>query len=102
MMPKKVPTSIPDDVKQGSNITTIHINDNHNFTILVSDLIIKLKLFIVFYMMYGHVEGLARRIKRGISDVDGVKRVLCRVLETLSIEDLDHMKAILRTLRYQR
>ncbi|KAL5754717.1 hypothetical protein ACOSP7_022937 [Xanthoceras sorbifolium] len=52
----------------------------------------KLKVFIVFYSMYGHVEGLARRMKRGVDSVDGVEGVLFRVPETLTKEALEHMK----------
>ena len=53
----------------------------------------KLKIFIVFYSMYGHVEGLARRMKKGVDGVDGLEGVLYRVPETLSGEVLDQMKA---------
>ncbi|KAM6564542.1 hypothetical protein CsatB_024540 [Cannabis sativa] len=53
----------------------------------------KLKVFVVFYSMYGHVEGLARRMKKGVDSVDGVEGVLFRVAETLPIEVLDQMKA---------
>lgn len=52
-----------------------------------------LKVFIVFYSMYGHVEGLAKRMKKGVDSVDGVEGVLYRVPETLSPEILAHMKA---------
>ncbi|XP_021718497.1 probable NAD(P)H dehydrogenase (quinone) FQR1-like 2 [Chenopodium quinoa] len=52
-----------------------------------------LKVYIVFYSMYGHVEGLARRMKKGVDAVDGVEGVLYRVAETLSPEVLAHMKA---------
>lgn len=54
---------------------------------------LKLKVFIVFYSMYGHVEGLARRMKTGLDGIDGVEGVLYRVPETLSPEVLDQMKA---------
>ncbi|RDX99399.1 putative NAD(P)H dehydrogenase (quinone) FQR1-like 2 [Mucuna pruriens] len=53
----------------------------------------KLKIFIVFYSMYGHVERLARRLKRGVDGVEGVEGVLYRVPETLPIEVLDQMRA---------
>ncbi|CAL0331848.1 unnamed protein product [Lupinus luteus] len=53
----------------------------------------KLKIFIVFYSMYGHVEGLAKRLKKGVDGVEGVEGVLYRVPETLPIEVLDQMKA---------
>ncbi|KAK9286204.1 hypothetical protein L1049_014588 [Liquidambar formosana] len=33
----------------------------------------KLRIFIVFYSMYGHVEYLARRMKKGIDSIDGVE-----------------------------
>ncbi|GER56670.1 NAD(P)H dehydrogenase [Striga asiatica] len=53
----------------------------------------KLKLWIVFYSMYGHVEGLARRMKVGADSVDGVEAVLYRVPETLPDDVLDKMRA---------
>ncbi|KAE9596614.1 hypothetical protein Lal_00007723 [Lupinus albus] len=53
----------------------------------------KLKILIVFYSMYGHVEGLAKRLKKGVDGVEGVKGVLYRVPETLPIEVLAQMKA---------
>lgn len=43
--------------------------------------------------MYGHVEGLARRMKRGVDSVEGVEGVLYRVPETLSDEILAKMLA---------
>lgn len=52
-----------------------------------------LKVFIVFYSMYGHVESLARKMKKGVDAVDGLEGVLYRVPETLSEEVLAHMKA---------
>lgn len=51
------------------------------------------KLLIVFYSMYGHVEGLARRMKRGADSVAGVEAVLYRVPETLPDEVLAKMRA---------
>ncbi|XP_068669613.1 probable NAD(P)H dehydrogenase (quinone) FQR1-like 2 [Aristolochia californica] len=53
----------------------------------------KLKIFIVFYSMYGHVECLARRIKKGVDGLDGVEGVLYRVPETLPSDLLEQMKA---------
>ncbi|GAB4848880.1 hypothetical protein Ancab_003690 [Ancistrocladus abbreviatus] len=53
----------------------------------------KLRIFIVFYSMYGHIEGLARRMKKGVDGVDGVEAVLYRVAETLPSEILEAMKA---------
>ncbi|XP_074294319.1 putative NAD(P)H dehydrogenase (quinone) FQR1-like 2 isoform X2 [Silene latifolia] len=52
-----------------------------------------LKLLIVFYSMYGHVEQLARRMKKGVDSVDGVEAVLYRVPETLSNDVLAQMMA---------
>ncbi|XAR59524.1 NAD(P)H dehydrogenase (quinone) [Bertholletia excelsa] len=52
----------------------------------------KLRIFVVFYSMYGHVECLARRMKKGIDGIQGVEGVLYRVPETLSLEVLDQMK----------
>ncbi|XP_008805501.2 probable NAD(P)H dehydrogenase (quinone) FQR1-like 2 [Phoenix dactylifera] len=54
---------------------------------------LKLKLFIVFYSMYGHVEGLAKQMKKGVDGIDGVEGVLYRVPETLPPEVLEQMKA---------
>ncbi|KAK8517610.1 hypothetical protein V6N13_127772 [Hibiscus sabdariffa] len=52
-----------------------------------------LKVFIVFYSMYGHVEKLAKRMKKGVDGVESVEAVLYRVPETLSDDVLEHMKA---------
>ncbi|EXB63606.1 Flavoprotein wrbA [Morus notabilis] len=52
----------------------------------------KVKIFIVFYSMYGHVEILARRVKTGVDSVDGVEGLLYRVSETLPVEILDQMR----------
>lgn len=54
---------------------------------------VKLRIFIVFYSMYGHVEELARRIKKGVDGVEGVEGVLYRVPETLTSEVLEAMMA---------
>lgn len=53
----------------------------------------KLKVFIVFYSMYGHVESLARSLKKGVDSIEGVEGVLYRVVETLPNEVLQLMKA---------
>ncbi|XP_076927831.1 NAD(P)H dehydrogenase (quinone) FQR1-like [Bidens hawaiensis] len=52
----------------------------------------KLRIFIIFYSMYGHVETLANNIKTGIEEIEGVEGVLFRVPETLSFETLTAMK----------
>ncbi|GMI86417.1 hypothetical protein like AT4G36750 [Hibiscus trionum] len=51
-----------------------------------------LKLFIVFYSMYGHVEKLAKRMKKGVDGVEGVEAILFRVPETLPADVLELMK----------
>lgn len=53
----------------------------------------KLRVFIVFYSMYGHVECLAKRLKVGVDGIEGVEGVLYRVPETVSDEVLEKMKA---------
>ncbi|GJS70051.1 probable NAD(P)H dehydrogenase FQR1-like protein 2 [Tanacetum coccineum] len=52
-----------------------------------------LKILVIFYSMYGHVETLARRIKKGVETVQGVEGVLYRVPETLSEGVLAQMRA---------
>jgi NAD(P)H dehydrogenase (quinone) len=50
-----------------------------------------LRLYIVFYSMYGHVEALAQRAAAGA--VEGMEVVLRRVPETLPPEVLEKMQA---------
>ncbi|XP_020574269.1 NAD(P)H dehydrogenase (quinone) FQR1-like [Phalaenopsis equestris] len=57
---------------------------------------IKLKIFIVFYSMYGHVESLARRMKKGVDETEGTEGLLYRVPETLSEEVLGMLKVPLK------
>lgn len=52
----------------------------------------KLRIFIVFYSMYGHIESLAKNIKKGVDEIEGVEGVLFRVSETLTPETLLAMK----------
>ncbi|XVE66679.1 hypothetical protein DITRI_Ditri08aG0097700 [Diplodiscus trichospermus] len=52
----------------------------------------KLKVFIVFYSMYGHVECLAKRMKKGVDSIDGVEGFLYRVPETLPKDVLEQMR----------
>ncbi|OMO63423.1 NADPH-dependent FMN reductase [Corchorus olitorius] len=52
----------------------------------------KLKIFIIFYSMYGHVECLAKIIKKGVDSIDGVEGFLYRVPETLSTDVLEEMR----------
>ncbi|KAI7743802.1 hypothetical protein M8C21_030381 [Ambrosia artemisiifolia] len=53
----------------------------------------KLKILIIFYSMYGHVETLARRMKKGIESIENVEAVLYRVPETLNEDVLGQMRA---------
>ncbi|VYS65112.1 unnamed protein product [Arabidopsis thaliana] len=57
-----------------------------------------LKIFVVFYSMYGHVESLAKRMKKGVDSVEGVEATLYRVPETLSQEVVEQMKAPVKDL----
>ncbi|WCJ33858.1 NAD(P)H dehydrogenase (quinone) [Euphorbia peplus] len=50
------------------------------------------RIFIIFYSMYGHVEVLARRMKKGVDSIDGVEGVLYRVPETLPVDVLEQMR----------
>ncbi|KAK4477079.1 hypothetical protein RD792_016297 [Penstemon davidsonii] len=52
----------------------------------------KLRIFIVFYSMYRHVETLARSIKKGVDGVEGIEGILYRVPETLTPEALEQMQ----------
>lgn len=53
----------------------------------------KLKIFIIYYSMYGHVERLAQKMKKGVDEIEGVEGCLYRVAETLSPEVLKKMYA---------
>ncbi|XP_002960336.2 probable NAD(P)H dehydrogenase (quinone) FQR1-like 1 [Selaginella moellendorffii] len=52
-----------------------------------------IKVYIIFYSMYGHVEALAKKIKQGVDSVDGAEGFLFRVAENLSQAVLDTMHA---------
>uniref|UniRef100_A0A0C9RMR9 NAD(P)H dehydrogenase (quinone) n=1 Tax=Wollemia nobilis TaxID=56998 RepID=A0A0C9RMR9_9CONI len=52
-----------------------------------------LRIFIVFYSMYGHVEALAKKMKDGVDSIEGVEGVLYRVPEILSPQVLEKMHA---------
>ncbi|KAJ6353182.1 hypothetical protein OIU76_002237 [Salix suchowensis] len=73
----------------------VHDDETNNMatTSLEPTIPAKLKIFIVFYSMYGHVEGLAKRMKKGVDGVEGVEALLYRVAETLSGDVLMKMKA---------
>ncbi|GLJ18072.1 hypothetical protein SUGI_0318840 [Cryptomeria japonica] len=56
----------------------------------------KLRIYIVYYSMYGHVEALAKKMKGGVDAIEGVEGVLFRVPEILSAEVLEQMRAPLK------
>ncbi|KAK2435505.1 putative NAD(P)H dehydrogenase (quinone) FQR1 [Trifolium repens] len=95
---KKVPINDPEENEPLSvESQIIPQNETTSRTIDVattsSEEVKKLKVYIVFYSMYGHVESLARSLKKGVDSVDGVEGILYRVVETLSKEVLELMKA---------
>lgn len=51
------------------------------------------KLYIVYYSMYGHVETIAQEIYKGASSLEGVEATLWQVPETLPDNVLEKMKA---------
>ncbi|MED6167503.1 hypothetical protein PIB30_003475 [Stylosanthes scabra] len=51
------------------------------------------KLYVVYYSMYGHVEKLAQEIKKGAASVEGVEVKIWQVPETLPEEVLGKMGA---------
>jgi NAD(P)H dehydrogenase (quinone) len=53
-----------------------------------------MKIFIVYYSLYGHVYKMAEAMKEGASQVSGAKVYLYRVPETLSQEVLGKMGAL--------
>jgi NAD(P)H dehydrogenase (quinone) len=54
---------------------------------------VKMKVYIVFYSLYGHVYKMAEAIAAGVKEVAGAEPVLRRVPETLSDEILGKMGA---------
>ncbi len=53
-----------------------------------------MKLFIVFYSMYGHIYQMAQAVAEGAKDIEGVQVELRRVPETLPEEVLQKMGAV--------
>lgn len=53
----------------------------------------KVKIFIIFYSMYGHLESLAKKMKEGVDGIEGVEGCLYRVAETLPSDVLEKMHA---------
>ncbi|KAJ6367035.1 hypothetical protein OIU77_003421 [Salix suchowensis] len=94
---KKQPPVSDDPISTTREAEPIPVNDDGRddiaSTSLQPTISSKLKIFIVFYSMYGHVEGLAKRMKKGVDGVEGVEAFLYRVAETLSDDVLIKMKA---------
>lgn len=53
----------------------------------------KIKIYIVYYSMYGHIHTLAGAVAEGVKEVEGAEVVLRRVPETLPEEVLEKMGA---------
>ncbi|KAJ1394972.1 NADPH-dependent FMN reductase-like [Sesbania bispinosa] len=91
---KKAPTSAPEN---SDPVSVEGLIPENNATTSSQERVIqevrKLRVFIVFYSMYGHVESLARCLKKGVDSIEGVEGVLYRVPETLPEEVLQLMKA---------
>ncbi|KAK4836577.1 hypothetical protein QYF36_024927 [Acer negundo] len=75
-----------------TNSTTPAQNNNN----MQVEAVKKLRIFIIFYSMYSHVELLARKMKKGVDSIDGVEGVLYRVPETLPMEALEQMRVPLK------
>jgi NAD(P)H dehydrogenase (quinone) len=52
------------------------------------------KVYIVFYSMYGHIYKMARAVAEGVKEIEGAEVVLRRVPETLSNDILGKMGAL--------
>ena len=52
-----------------------------------------MKLFIVYYSMYGHIHRMAQAVAEGAQEVEGAEVLVRRVPETLTAEVLAEMKA---------
>jgi len=94
--PIGVPDQDPPNPERGNSISLQNQISSTNATTHVQDGAVqppkKLKIFIVFYSMYGHVEILAKKMKKGVDSVEGVEGVLYRVPETLAPEVLGQMR----------
>lgn len=93
-VPSKKKAPILDTEKNDPVSVSVEVPiQNNDAAISISQEAKKLKVFIVFYSMYGHVESLARSLKKGVESIEGVEGVLYRVVETLPKEVLELMKA---------
>jgi NAD(P)H dehydrogenase (quinone) len=53
-----------------------------------------MKLYVVYYSMYGHIHRMAHAVAEGAKEVQGAEVILRRVPETLPVEVLEKMKAL--------
>jgi len=53
-----------------------------------------MKIYIVYYSMYGHIHRMAQAVAAGANEVQGAEVIVRRVPETLSSEILQKMKAL--------
>lgn len=53
-----------------------------------------MKVLVLYYSMYGHIEAMARAVAEGVAEVDDAEAVLRRVPETLPSEVLEKMGAV--------
>lgn len=53
-----------------------------------------MKVLIVFYSMYGHIRQMAEAMAAGVGEVPGCEAIMKRVPETLSVDTLGKMGAI--------
>ncbi|KXZ44940.1 hypothetical protein GPECTOR_60g717 [Gonium pectorale] len=51
------------------------------------------KVYIIFYSMYGHIKTMAEAVKKGVESVEGVEATIYQVAETLPEEVLGKMHA---------
>ena len=53
-----------------------------------------MKIYVVYYSMYGHIHSMAQAVAEGANEVQGTEVIVRRVPETLSPEILEKMKAL--------
>jgi NAD(P)H dehydrogenase (quinone) len=53
-----------------------------------------MKLYVVYYSMYGHIHRMAQAVAEGANEVHGTEVIVRRVPETLTPEILEKMKAL--------
>jgi NAD(P)H dehydrogenase (quinone) len=53
-----------------------------------------MKIYIVYYSMYGHIHRMAQAVAEGANEVQGAEVILRRVPETLPVVVLEKMKAL--------